>query len=77
MKTIRLALLGLLITASTLSAKKISIVCPEWEEGMALSHIVAILLEDKLDYEVKIQTLGPQECFEATSSGANDLFLNA
>lgn len=77
MKTTLATILALFLCIGAATAETIKIACPEWDEGLALSHLAANLLEEELGYTVEIHSMGPNESFKAVASGEQDLFLNA
>jgi glycine betaine/proline transport system substrate-binding protein len=48
-----------------------------WAEGVAITHLTAVLLEDKLGYQVETKMAPVKEVFKLIGSGEYDLFMDA
>lgn len=58
-------------------AAEIMINYTDWAESLALTHLAAILLEDRLDYEVLTKLAGVDTVFKEVASGEADIFTDA
>jgi glycine betaine/proline transport system substrate-binding protein len=56
--------------------KEISILYPNWAEGIAFTHLAKVALEDK-GYEVKVTPLEPGLIYASLAKGDADLFFDA
>lgn len=48
-----------------------------WAEGIAMTHLVRVLLEDRLGYRVELTLADPAPIFTSLANGEIDLFLDA
>lgn len=48
-----------------------------WAEGVAMTNLAKVILEDKMDYEVEMTMADPGAIFTSISSGDYDAFLDA
>ncbi len=49
----------------------------DWAESVALTHLAALLLEDRLDYEVITKLAGVDTVFKEVATGEADIFADA
>ena len=59
------------------SAETVKIAYPNWAEGIAMTNIVAVILEDEMGYDVELTQADPGVIYAAVSSGDQDLLLDA
>lgn len=48
-----------------------------WAEGIAMTHLVTVLLEDRFDFEVELTLADPAPIFTSLANGEIDVFLDA
>ena len=58
------------------SKKEISILYPNWLEGICFTHLAKAMLEEK-GYKVKITALDPGPIYASLAKGGNDLMMDA
>lgn len=85
-KTIKILMVAMAITSLTVAGckekapsgegKEISILYPNWAEGIAITHLAKVALEDK-GYKVKITPIEPGPIYASLAKGDADLFLDA
>lgn len=63
--------------AITLNAEAIKSTYPDWIDGIAVTHLAAAVLEDKLGYEVVLDLAEPSKNYASVASGEQDVYLNA
>jgi glycine betaine/proline transport system substrate-binding protein len=56
--------------------KKIEISYVSWAEGIAMTNLAAVILEDKMDYEVETTLVGVAPAFISIANGDSDAFLD-
>ncbi|MCF8333981.1 MAG: glycine betaine ABC transporter substrate-binding protein [Bacteroidales bacterium] len=56
--------------------KEISVLYPNWAEGIAFTHLAKVALEDK-GYDVKVTPLEPGPIYASLAKGDADLFFDA
>lgn len=56
--------------------KEISVLYPNWAEGIAFTHLAKVMLEDQ-GYEVKVTPLEPGMIYASLAKGDADLFFDA
>ncbi|MFO7868109.1 MAG: glycine betaine ABC transporter substrate-binding protein [Bacteroidales bacterium] len=56
--------------------KKISVLYPNWSEGIAFTHLAKVMLEDN-GYDVKVTPLEPGLIYASLAKGDSDLFFDA
>jgi glycine betaine/proline transport system substrate-binding protein len=56
--------------------KEVTILYPNWAEGIALTHLAKVAMEDK-GYDVTIKPIEPGPIYAALAKGDADLFLDA
>lgn len=57
--------------------RSISLVYTEWSEGMALTYLSKILLEEKMDYNVEIKLTDVESAYNEVATGNMDIFADA
>lgn len=57
--------------------KSVHIGYVSWAEGIAMTHLVKVILEDRLDYEVKLTLADPAPIFTSLAERNLDFFLDA
>lgn len=65
------------LISSAVSAETVKIAYPNWAEGIAMTNLVAVILEDEMGYDVELTQADPGVIFAAVASGDQDLFLDA
>lgn len=68
-------MLGLL--AASVSANTIKIAYPNWAEGIAMTHLLKAVLEDRLDADVTLTQADPGVIYAALANKDQDLFIDA
>lgn len=63
--------------ASSASAETIRLAYPNWAEGIAMTHLVAAVLEDELNYEVELTQADPGTIYAAIAAADQDVLLDA
>ena len=48
-----------------------------WAEGIAMTHLVKVILEDRMDYTVELTMADPAPIFTSLAEGGLDFFLDA
>lgn len=56
---------------------KIDIVYVNWAEGIAMTNLAKAILEDKMDYEVRLQLADVAPVYTALAQGDADVFVDA
>lgn len=64
------------ITA-TATAETVRIAYPNWAEGIAMTNLVAVILEDELGYDVELTQADPGLIYADVANGGQDVFLDA
>ena len=57
--------------------RQLTIIYTDWAESVALTNMVALLLEERLDYEVVMKLAGADTVFMEIASGDADIFADA
>jgi glycine betaine/proline transport system substrate-binding protein len=68
--------LGLAAT-STMAQDTIRIAYPNWAEGIAMTHLVAAVLEEELNYDVELTQADPGTIYAAIADADQDVMLDA
>ena len=58
------------------SKKTANLVYPNWAEGVAYTHLIKAVLEDMMDYEVKITSSDLPSAFASIAEGSQDAFTD-
>lgn len=58
-------------------AEIVKIAYPTWAEGVALTHLAAVIIEEELGIDVELTKAEPNVIFEAVANGDQDVFLDA
>lgn len=66
-----------LLTLNPLSAETIKIAYPNWAEGIAVTHLAKVILEEELNYDVELTLADPGVIYAAVAKGDQDAFLDA
>ncbi|MFP4069722.1 MAG: glycine betaine ABC transporter substrate-binding protein [Opitutales bacterium] len=61
----------------SLSAETVKIAYPNWAEGIAMTHLAAVILDDEMGYDVELTQADPGVIYAAVAGGDQDLFLDA
>lgn len=79
MKTIKtmLAVLAAGVTSASVTAETVKIAYPNWSEGIAMTNLVAAILEDEMGYDVELTQADPGVIYAAVAGGDQDVFLDA
>ncbi len=57
--------------------KTVRLVYVNWAEGIAMTNLAKVILEDKMGYQVKMTMADPAPLFTSLAKGDNDAFLDA
>lgn len=84
-RAIALAVTGVLLTAVLAgcalkdddSKGTVKLAYVNWSEGIAMTHLVASILEDEMDYKVDLTLADIAPVFTSVSSGNTDVFLDS
>ncbi len=60
-----------------LQAETVKIAYPNWAEGIAMTHLAKVVLEEEMGYDVEITQADPGVIYAAVAQGDQDLFLDA
>lgn len=71
------AILGAGILAVGVHAQTVKIAYPNWAEGIAMTNLMAAVLEEEMGYDVELTTADPGVIYSAVAAGDQDLFLDA
>lgn len=74
-KTIAALAAGLIASAAT--ADTVKIAYPNWAEGIAMTNLIAAILEEEMGYDVELTQADPGVIYAAVADGDQDLFLDA
>lgn len=66
---------GLLATGAT--AETVKIAYPNWAEGIAMTNLVAVVLEEEMGYDVELTQADPGIIYASLANNSQDLFLDA
>ncbi|MGE9289880.1 MAG: glycine betaine ABC transporter substrate-binding protein [Puniceicoccales bacterium] len=66
---------GLISAGAT--AETVKIAYPNWSEGIAMTNLVAAILDEEMGYDVEITQADPGVIYAAVANGDQDLFLDA
>ncbi len=58
-------------------AESVKIAYPNWAEGIAMTNLAAVILEDEMGYDVELTQAAPGVIYAAVADGDQDLFLDA
>jgi glycine betaine/proline transport system substrate-binding protein len=77
----KLAVLLMLFSCSTKTAdneeRTLKIVYTDWSESIAITHLSAILLEEKMEYTVITKLTDVENAYREIASGESDIFADA
>ena len=76
MKELLFSLIGSALSLSAL-AETIKITYPNWADGVAVTHLAAAVLEDKMGYQVELKEADVATIYRSVAAGEQDLFLDA
>lgn len=76
MKTM-LAVLAAGTISAAATAQTVKIAYPNWAEGIAMTNLVAAILEEEMGYDVELTQADPGVIYAAVANGDQDLFLDA
>ncbi len=71
------ALAGIALASGASAQDTIRIAYPNWAEGIAMTHLVAAVLEEKLNYEVELTQADPGTIYAAIADRDQDVLLDA
>lgn len=79
MKPLQQLLTGALVAGLTTAAtaETVRIAYPNWAEGIAMTNLAAVILEEDLGYDVELTQADPGLIYADVASGGQDLFLDA
>jgi len=63
-------------TAGGAEDRSIKVAYVNWADGVAITNLAAVVLEDRLDYEVKLTMADVAPIYTALDNGTQDVFLN-
>lgn len=58
-------------------AETIKITYPNWADGVAVTHLAAAVLEDKMGYQVELKEADVATIYRSVAAGEQDVFLDA
>lgn len=67
---------GAIVSAGALSANTIKLAYPNWAEGIAITHLAKVVIEDELGYDVEMTMADPGAIYAAVADGNQDAFLD-
>lgn len=76
MKKLLLLLATVIGFGSQAMAQTIKIAYPNWAEGVAITHLVEAILEDRMGYDVELTMADPGAIYAAVAQGQQDAFLD-
>ena len=76
MKTLA-ALLTCTLLALPTFANVVKITYPDWPEGVALTHLAAVVLEEKMGHTVELTLAEPETIYDTVAAGEQDVYLDA
>jgi len=65
------------ILSASAHADTVKIAYPNWAEGIAMTNLVAAILEDEMGYDVELTQADPGVIYAAVANGDQDVFLDA
>jgi glycine betaine/proline transport system substrate-binding protein len=57
--------------------KTLKIVYTDWSESVAITHLSAVLLEEKMEYQVILKLTDVESAYQEIASGESDIFADA
>jgi len=70
-----------ILAAGTLAAsavgETVKLAYPNWAEGIAMTNLAAVILEDEMGYDVELTQADPGVIYAAVADGDQDVFLDA
>jgi glycine betaine/proline transport system substrate-binding protein len=76
-----LAVLLLLVSCGSKTSdeeeKTLKIVYTDWSESVAITHLSAVLLEEKMEYQVILKLTDVESAYQEIASGESDIFADA
>ncbi len=76
MKTLTGVLAAGILSAGA-HADTVKIAYPNWAEGIAMTNLVAAILEEEMGYDVELTQADPGVIYAAVANGDQDVFLDA
>lgn len=76
-KAILSALCATTLLAGPVAADTVRIAYPNWAEGIAMTNLIAVILEDEMGYDVELTQADPGVIYAAVANGDQDVFLDA
>ena len=77
LKKILTLVAAMAVTTFSLKAESVKIAYPNWAEGIAMTHLVKVVLEEEMGYNVELTQADPGVIFAAVAQGDQDVFLDA
>ncbi|MDP0499680.1 MAG: glycine betaine ABC transporter substrate-binding protein [Verrucomicrobiota bacterium JB022] len=71
-----LLLLAASLGLGSLASAQIKIAYPNWAEGVAITHLVEAIVEDRMGYDVELTMADPGAIYAAVAQGQQDAFLD-
>ncbi|NBB79649.1 MAG: glycine/betaine ABC transporter [Verrucomicrobia bacterium] len=59
-----------------LQAETVKIAYPNWAEGIAMTHLAKVVLEEEMGYDVELTQADPGVIYAAVAQGDQDLFVD-
>ncbi|MFP4351395.1 MAG: glycine betaine ABC transporter substrate-binding protein [Puniceicoccaceae bacterium] len=63
--------------AASAVGETVKIAYPNWAEGIAMTNLAAVILEDEMGYDVELTQADPGVIYAAVADGDQDVFLDA
>lgn len=67
---------GAIFGTATAIANNIKIAYPNWAEGIAVTHLAKVVMEDELGFDVELTMADPGAIYAAVADGNQDAFLD-
>lgn len=77
LKKILTLVAAMAVTTFSLKAESVKIAYPNWAEGIAMTHLAKVVLEEEMGYNVELTQADPGVIFAAVAQGDQDVFLDA
>lgn len=75
-KLVGIASAGAILLGGSLTANTIKLAYPNWAEGIAVTHLAKVILEDELGFDVEMTMADPGAIYAAVADGNQDAFLD-
>jgi glycine betaine/proline transport system substrate-binding protein len=64
-------------TTQDKQSRELTIVYTSWSESIALTYLAAVLLEEKLEYDVTLKLINVEQAYAEVANGSADVFADA